>query len=41
MKRWIAEVVSERKPPPLELAALRDTLPALAKAIITLTSPDE
>ena len=34
-KRWVAEVVPERKPPALELAALRDAVPALAKAKIT------
>ena len=35
MKKWIAEVVQDRKPPVLELAALRDAVPALAKANIT------
>ena len=33
-KRWRNEVVPERKPPALELAALRDSIPAVAKANI-------
>ena len=34
-KRWNNEVVPERKPPALKLAALREAVPALAKAKIT------
>ena len=33
-KRWNNEVVPERKPPALELAALRESVPAIAKAKI-------
>ena len=33
-KRWAAEVVPERKPPALELVALRDSIPVTAKAKI-------
>ena len=33
-KRWNNKVVPERKPPALELAALREVVPALAKAKI-------
>ena len=33
-KRWAAEVVPERKPPALELVALRDSNPVTAKAKI-------
>ncbi len=33
-KRWAAEVVPERKPPATELVALRDSIPATAKAKI-------
>ena len=32
--RWKADVISEGKPPALELRALRDTTPALTKAKI-------
>ena len=37
-KRWREEVVPERKPVPLELAALREAVPVLAKAKITHVS---
>ena len=33
-KRWAAEVVPERKPPAIELVALRDSIPVSAKAKI-------
>ena len=33
-KRWKNKVVPERKPPALELATLRESVPALAKAKI-------
>merc|ERR1712240_347958 len=33
-KRWAAEVVPERKPQAIELVALRDSIPAYAKAKI-------
>ena len=41
-KRWQIEVVPERRPPALELAALRESIPALAKAkIVAATSMTE
>ena len=41
-KRWSAEVISERKPPVLELVALRDSIPATAKArLADFTSMNE
>ena len=33
-KHWAAEAVPERKPPALKLVALRDSIPATAKAKI-------
>ena len=33
-KQWAAEVVPERKPPAIELVALRESIPASAKAKI-------
>ena len=33
-KRWAAEVVPERKPPAIELVALRESIPVSAKAKI-------
>ena len=41
-RRWENEVVPERKPAALELAALRESIPALAKAkIAAITTTDE
>ena len=41
-RRWRIEVVPERRPPALELAALRESIPAPAKAkIITVTTMAE
>ena len=41
-RRWKLEVVPEKRPPALELAALRESLPALAKAkIIAVTTMAE
>ena len=41
-KRWAAEVVPERKPQAIELVALRDSIPASAKAkIADVTTMDE
>ena len=41
-RRWQIEVVPEGRPPALELAALRESVPAIAKAkIITATSMGE
>ena len=41
-RRWKIEVVPKRRPPALELAALRESIPALAKAkIVAATSMAE
>ena len=41
-KQWAAEVVPERKPQAIELVALRDSIPASAKAkIADVTTMDE
>ena len=42
LERWQLEVVPKRRPPALELAALRDSIPALAKVkIVTAVNMTE